>query len=75
MCTIQTPAFSLREEMAISGSFTETYSRISESQCMEDCKFGNTNEVISSCQFNGNFGTIWAKTSDDLPYRNPIRVK
>jgi len=74
-CSIQSPMFAFSEGEMIKGGHTVSTSIISESQCMEYCKIDNSNQDMTSCQFDGNFGTDWEKTSDDLPVRNVFGVK
>ncbi len=67
--------FAFSEGKMIKGGQTVSTSIISESQCMEYCQTPDHNNEITSCKFDGNYGTNWEKTSDDLPARNVFGVK
>lgn len=72
MCKISTPKMDPGKTI-IGGTISQSI--ITQSECEKRCQNSNQYDTIATCEFEGNFGTDWVKTSEDFPIKNVFGVK
>jgi hypothetical protein len=72
MCKVQTPQ--VDQGKMIIGS-TTSQSIITQTDCEKSCQSFNQYDTVATCEFEGNFGTDWVKTSEDFPITDVFGIK
>jgi hypothetical protein len=72
MCKLSTPQ--MDQGKMIIGS-TTMQSIITQTNCEKSCQSFNQYDTVATCEFEGNFGTDWIKTSEDFPITDVFGVK
>lgn len=72
MCKLSTPQ--MDQGKTIIGS-TTMQSILTQTECEKSCQSFNQYDTVATCEFEGNFGTDWIKTSEDFPITDVFGIK